>query len=81
MADFRETLRIFKPKSMCLPFYTIVWKQEDLATGDKKIEIHEMQFLGECCDRIEKFSPSERIAKLAIISFLKTDKYYASDEY
>ena len=86
MADFKETLRIERLKThgvpMALPFYRYTRVQEDLADDTMKvIGFSEFATLGECCKLIDDFSPCEKVAKLAIANFLKTDKYYACDEF
>lgn len=86
MADFREVLKISRNKvhgvPYALPFYTLSRTQEDLADGSiKLISYSEMATIGDCCQAIDEFAPCEKASKLGISIFLKTDKYYSSDEF
>jgi hypothetical protein len=40
-----------------------------------------MATIGDCCQAIDEFAPCEKASKLGISIFLKTDKYYSSDEF
>ena len=86
MADFKETLDISRMKlagkPSAFPWYCYVHTKEDLSDGSLSfVGFGEYLTIGDCCKLIDEFSPCEKVSKLAIQLFLKTDKYNSSEEY
>ena len=87
IASFREELNISRARDLLgnptyLPVYMFCHSKTDLATGTVTIiDWDDSASIGKVCNLIASFEVSERDTNEGIITFLKNDKYFRTEEY
>lgn len=87
MADFREELNISRALDLLgnptyLPIYMFCHSKTDLATGTVTIiDWDDSASIGRICNLIAAFEVNEKDIKEGIMTFLKNDKYFRTEEY